>query len=475
VTASAAPKPFGASIIVTHPARRIFSSLVALALIAALAAPAGAVDGDRFVALTNQKRAEVKLPPVSLHAAVDQISVERANHMARHDDFRHDMTYVANRLKALGVCYRSYGEIIAWNTNTNYDPSQSITQWWNSSGHRAIMTGNFNVAGGSHARSTATKRNYAVMVFVLTCSGTAKTTQITRMAGSDRYATAAAVSKSRFPAGAPTVFVATGIDFPDALAAAPAAAKAKAPILLTTPTQLPSATATELARLKPSKIIVVGGKGAVSDTVLGQLRSYAGTVARWAGADRFATAATISASSFGTGGVAYIATGGSFPDALSGGATAGKIGGPILLATRDGIPAATASELRRLKPSSIVVFGGSGVVSDGVVAQLKGFSPSVTRLAGQDRFGTSVAISKSAYANGSTAVFVATGSNFPDGLAGGPVAALLPGPLLLVGQNRLPDAVKLELGRLGPGAVHVLGGSGAVSDGVVNAIRNALP
>jgi putative cell wall-binding protein len=462
---------------VTHPKRRLFSSLLALALVAALAAPAAAVDGDRFVALANQKRAEVGLPPVSLHAAVDQITVERANHMARHDDFRHDLTYVANRLKALGVCYRSYGEIIAWNTNTNenHDPSQSITQWWNSSGHKAIMTGTYNAAGGSQARSTATKRNYAVMIFVLTCSTATKTTQISRLAGPDRYATAAAISKSRYSGGASTVFIATGIDFPDALAAAPAAARAKAPILLTTPTQLPAATATELGRLKPSKIVVVGGSGAVSDAVVGQLRGYASSVVRWAGADRFATAATVSSSSFGTGGVAYIATGGSFPDALSGGATAGKVGGPILLVTRDGIPAATAAELKRLKPSAIVVFGGSGVVSDGVAAQLKGFSSSVTRLAGQDRFGTSVAISKATHRGGSTAVFVATGSNFPDGLAGGPVAALLPGPLLLVGPNRLPESVRLELVRLGPGAVRVLGSSGAVSDGVVNAIRNALP
>jgi putative cell wall-binding protein len=453
--------------------RRTISVLFAAVMALTTALPAAAVDGDRFVALANQKRASVGLGPVALHAVVDQISVERANHMARYDDFRHDMTYIANRLKSAGVCYHSYGEIIAWNTATNYDPSQSIEQWWKSDGHRKIMTGDFNVAGGSHARSTATNRNYAAMIFVRACEAP-KVTSVSRLAGADRYATAVAISKSRFSTAA-TVFVATGVNFPDALAAAPSAAKAKAPILLTTPTQLPAVTANELARLKPSKIVVLGGTGAIGDAVVTQLRSYASNVVRLAGADRFATAAAISSATFGTGGRAYIATSHFFPDALSGGAVAGRLGGPILLVRPDKIPAATAAELARLKPSSITVLGGSAVVSDSVLHALKAYSGSVTRLAGADRFATSVAISKSAYGAGSQAVFIATGSNFPDGLAGGPVAALLPGPLLLVGPTHLPDSVRSELVRLGPGTVRVLGSTGAVSDGVVQAIRNALP
>lgn len=460
--------------------RRLFALLVSLSLVAGLAVPAAAVDGDRFVSLTNQKRASVGLAPVSLHAAADQIAVERANHMAKYDDFSHDMTYVKSRLDALGVCYTRYGEIIAYNTSSSYDPSQSIEQWWNSKGHRDIMTGDYNAAGGSHAKSTATKRNYAAMIFVKTCSssssGTTKTTQVSRLAGSDRYATAAAISKSRFGGGASTVFVATGATFPDALAGTPAAAKAKGPILLTARGSLPTATANELARLGPSKIVVLGGTGAVSDSVVGELKKYTGNVVRWHGADRYATAAKISASSFGTGvGVAYVATARTFPDALSGGAVAGKVGGPILLVDTNAVPGATANELKRLKPGKIVVLGGKGVISDAVVSVLAKYTSSVSRLAGADRYATSVQISRSAYGGGSNAAFVATGTNFPDGLAGGPVAALLPGPLLLVSSTQLPSGVKSELQRLAPSKVFVLGGSAVVSDGVVSAIKNALP
>lgn len=472
----------------TRPlARRLFALLCSFSLVATLAAPVAAVDGPAYVTLVNQRRASVGLGPVGLHAAVDQVAIERAAHMAAHDDFRHDMTYIVNRLRALGVCFTGYGEIIAWERGySTYDPARTVEQWWNSPGHHAIIVGDYNAAGGSHSTSSATNKIYSAMVFVKLCSGTpvppppsessGSDVPVARLAGSDRYATAAAISRARFGSGASTVFVATGASFPDALAGSPAAATKHAPILLTSPTSLPAATATELARLRPSRIIVLGGPSAVSDAVVAQLSGYA-SVERWAGADRFATAAQISRASFGGGvSVAYVATGRSFPDALSGGAVAGAARGPILLVEANSIPAVTAAELSRLRPGRIVVLGGEAVVSEGVRAQLAGFatSGSATRLGGADRYATSVSISRSAFGDASEA-FVATGANFPDGLAGGPVAALVPGPLLLVGPNRLPGSVAAELQRLSPDAVYVLGSGAAVSDGVVSAIDAALP
>lgn len=466
----------------SHPSvRRPLAIVATLTILLGLAAPVAAVGGATYVELTNQKRALESKGPVSLHAAVDQVSVERANHMAATDEFEHDMAYVASRLTALGVCYRGYGEIIAYTSRSDYHPSNAIERWWKSTGHHAIMVGDYTHAGGSHARSTESGLMYSVMVFVKLCGGSStspspSSTQISRIAGADRYATAAAISKSRFGGGADTVFIATGASFPDALAGAPAAARAKAPILLTARNELPGATATELARLDPSVIVVLGGGGVVSDAVVSKLRGHAGTVVRWAGADRFATAAKISAKSFQSGvKVAYLATANTFPDALSGGAVAGRVGGPILLVNRTGIPAATGAELARLNPAKIVILGGTGVVSDGVRKAADVYtSGSVTRLAGADRYATSVQVSRSAYGS-SDSVFIATGTKFPDGLAGGPVAALLPGPLLLVSPTQLPAVVKSELQRLGPDRVFVLGGTGVVSGTVVKAIDAALP
>lgn len=457
--------------------RRLFALLISVSLLAA-AVPAAAVDGDVFVALTNQKRASQGLAPVAWQAAVDQVTIERANHMARYDDFTHDIEYVVDRLKQMGVCFTRWGEIIAYEGGSGYDPADSIERWWNSSTHRAIMLGDYNAASGSHARSTSTGRTYAVMVFIKMCTAPAVSdVSIERLAGSDRYATAAAISRARF-SSASTVFIATGASFPDALAASPAAARSNGPILLTARDSLPAATATELQRLDPSTIIVLGGTSAVSQYVLDRLRSYAGTVLRWAGADRYETAAEISTNSFERNvAVAFVATGENFPDALSGGTLSGRLGGPILLVRSNSVPAATADALAELRPGRIVILGSAGVVSEGVKSSLEGYtSGEVSRLAGSDRYATSVEVSLASYGSaGSDAAFVATGQNFPDGLAGGPVAALVPGPLLLVASNSLPSVVAEELARLDPDTVYVLGGPSAVSDGVTHAIRAALP
>jgi putative cell wall-binding protein len=459
--------------------RRLVGLFTALTLLAAFAAPAAAVDGDRYVALANVERAKANLAPVSLSSAVDKITVERANQMASKDHMAHDLAYVDKRLRELGVCFTTYGEIIAWERGyPTYDPARTIKQWMDSPGHKAIMLGSYHVAGGSH-KTSATNTIYSVMVFVKLCTApSAGTTTIQRLAGDDRYATAAAISKARFGGGASTVFLATGASFPDALAGAPAAAKAHGPILLTGRDSLPGPTATELARLHPSKIVILGGSGVVTDRVASQARNYAGTVVRWAGANRYETAAKISASSFAAGvAVAYVATAKTFPDALSGGAVAGRAGGPILLVDAGAVPGATARELTRLKPGRIVVLGGTGAISDSVRTALGRYTTgSVSRLSGSDRYATSVQISRSAFGSaGSNAAFIATGTGFPDGLAGGPVAALVPGPLLLVSPTQLPSVTKTELQRLGPDKVFVLGGAGAVSDGVVRAIDAALP
>jgi putative cell wall-binding protein len=376
----------------------------------------------------------------------------------------------------LGVCFHTFGEIIAWESgHPSYDPARAIGQWWGSPTHHAIMVGDYQAAGGSHAFSSVNGATYSIMLFVKLCAAPTGAA-VERLAGSDRYATAAAISRSSFAARASTVFIATGENFPDALAGSPAAAQANGPILLTRAAALPAVTATELARLRPSRIVILGGTGSVSAGVAGQLAAYTSTVERWAGRDRYETAATISRAAFpGGASVAYVATGASFPDALSGGPVAGHEGGPILLVESSRVPSSVSAELARLRPGRIVILGGPGVVSDAVAAALRPYatSGSVTRLSGSDRYATSVAVSRSAYgAGGSDVAFVATGLNFPDGLAGGPVAALVPGPLLLVGSG-LPSSVATELGRLDPDRVVVLGGSGTVSDAVVSAIRAA--
>ncbi len=99
---------------------------------------------------------------------------------------------------------------------------------------------------------------------------------VDRYWGSDRFATAAAISATTFSPGVEVAYIATAYNFPDALAGAAAAGTIKGPVLLVAPTgAINAATAAELTRLEPQKIIVLGSTGVVSDAVKTALAAYA--------------------------------------------------------------------------------------------------------------------------------------------------------------------------------------------------------
>ncbi len=197
-----------------------------------------------------------------------------------------------------------------------------------------------------------------------------------RIAGANRYATAAAVSQGFMP-GVPNVFIATGLSFPDALAGVPASGVLGGPLLLTATTSLPNETKLELQRLNPARVVILGGTGVVSNSVASQIGTAAGApVVRWAGANRFATAATVSTNSFGSRAqTAFVANGLSFPDALAGGPSGGAFGGPMLLTQSTSLPPATAAELMVRNPARIYVLGGTAVVSASVANQIDELFP----------------------------------------------------------------------------------------------------
>lgn len=299
---------------------------------------------------------------------------------------------------------------------------------------------------------------------------------VERLAGPDRYATAAAISAASFAPGVPVAFVATGATFPDSLAAGSPAGRLKGPILLTTASGLPPPTSAELDRLNPQQIVVLGGTAAVGPGVESALVAFTtGSVTRIAGADRYATAARISERYFAPGApVAYIATGRSFPDALSAGAAAARLGGPVLLVDHAAIPSTVRAELSRLAPKRIVVVGGPASVSDTVVTALRSYSTGVTRQAGADRYATAAAVSAAAFGRDSgLTVHIASGSGFADAVAGVPAAASVGAPVLLTARDALPGATATELRRLDPIRVRLLGGEAVIGPSLPGAIRSA--
>jgi glucose/arabinose dehydrogenase len=287
-----------------------------------------------------------------------------------------------------------------------------------------------------------------------------------RIAGNDRYATSAAISAATVDPNPELVYVATGEDFPDALASAPVAGSRRTSVLLVTHDSIPRAVADELTRLSPTNIYVLGGSGAISDDVVADLEQFADNgVDRIQGANRYETAANISASFFSPDvAYAYIATGESFADALAAG-SAGVDRGPVLLVTKSALPQATAAELNRLQPQEIIIVGGTNAIDDSVEAGLDQFTTGpVSRQAGDDRYATSAIVSSGAFQPPTDAVYLASGSSFADALSGGPIAGANDGPILLTQRDCVPDTVLAEINRLDPARVVVLGGTAAVSD-----------
>ncbi|MGD8202412.1 cell wall-binding repeat-containing protein [Ornithinimicrobium sp. W1679] len=185
---------------------------------------------------------------------------------------------------------------------------------------------------------------------------------VERMDGKDRYAVAARVA-STYPADVHTVFVASGVAFPDALSAASRAGATDSPVLLTRPDGLPADTAAAIERLSPSRIVLVGGPAAVGAPVETQLRALATTVVRIDGANRYEVAARLARLYPVTGASAWLASGTDFPDALAAAPAAATKGVPLVLTRPDALTSAAAGALLRLEAPTVRVAGGPVAVS----------------------------------------------------------------------------------------------------------------
>lgn len=290
----------------------------------------------------------------------------------------------------------------------------------------------------------------------------------TRIAGADRFETSAAISRSGYPQGSSTVYVASGEGFPDALSAGAAAAQQRAPLLLTARDALPETVRREIVRLAPTTIVVVGGEPSVSAAVASRLASIA-PVERLGGADRFATSALIARHAFSDGAAtAFVATGRDFPDALAAGPVAALRDAPVLLVD-DRPPAASSvatatGALAALSVTRVVVVGSQASVSDAVAAQLAA-GRTLERIAGADRFATAARLN-AAFSPRPASLYLASGEGFPDALAASALAGAQQRPLYLTRSWCLMEVVRLEHERLGRPAVVLLGGTPTLSDRV---------
>ncbi|HEY5182966.1 MAG TPA: cell wall-binding repeat-containing protein [Dermatophilaceae bacterium] len=242
---------------------------------------------------------------------------------------------------------------------------------------------------------------------------------VVRLGGIDRYATnkavnqyAAAMYEGDNPVGRTaitfgqssklTALVATGENFPDALAAGPATAgsfRGNLPLILTRTGSLDPNAAAQLNNLGIQQAVVLGGTGAVSAAVATSITGMGIAIDRLGGADRYATAALIAdfetadanptattdgglgfdnPHGCGNGGTipysvcnerVYLATGVVYADALAGATLAGGSGSPILLTAPTTLSTPTQVWLaaHAATYSTVVAFGLAGAVSNAVL------------------------------------------------------------------------------------------------------------
>jgi putative cell wall-binding protein len=336
-----------------------------------------------------------------------------------------------------------------------------------------------------------------------------------RVAGVDRYATASALFADVFadPTRPHAVVVASGANYPDALSANVLAGELGTGVLLTDPTSLSAAVALELASDDIDHVYIVGGPAAVSAKVaaqiaaihvLGNAANPAISVARFAGADRFATNNVIdeAAATGPTGGTAktfdtaIVATGNGFADALAVGPIVYAEGIPLVLTDPATLSAPALQSLKDLQVKHVIIVGGPSAVSAAVEAALTaGGMTVVYRMAGQDRTMTAASIARWAASglpatptykalaaipgwltNISTA-WIARGDSFADALAAGPAAGIAAQSIVLTA-NPATLGLGVPSYFAGQGGtiteLIALGGTAALTPGVLSSAITAL-
>ncbi len=285
-----------------------------------------------------------------------------------------------------------------------------------------------------------------------------------RISGPNRYATAVSISQAGWDKSN-IVVIARGDNFPDALAGTPLAYKLNAPILLSRKSDLTEETRNELVRLGAKNVIILGGTGAISNTVANSVRDMGIEVKRIAGSNRFETAKLI-ANEMGTNfSTVVVANGYGFPDALAIAPYAARNGIPILLTEKSYIPGATKTILN--SASNTIVVGGTAVVNQSLLKSM----PKASRVSGATRYETAYKIGTQ-FNFSSTDGLAVSGTDFPDALTGSVLAAKRNAPLLLMNPTYLPTET-LQLARAKEFArISVLGGTSAVrTESIINLVK----
>lgn len=303
-----------------------------------------------------------------------------------------------------------------------------------------------------------------------------------RIAGETRYETAEQIAyQGSWPTGG-SVILASGANFPDALAASALAGEENAPVLLTESGSLSDSTSNILANLKPSTIYIVGGEAAVSTRAASEASSVAGNaeLVRLSGDTRYETALAVASEVGAASDTVIVATAEGYADALSVSPWAFATSSPVILCDpQEGLSDSSLSFIRDNGFSKAIIVGGTSAVPGQAENQLKGANiDSIQRLSGPTRYETSAKIAEFELAAEigfeADGILFATGNNYPDALSAGPLAGKGLSPLLLVDPGAEQASKFVEGHKNEISNATIIGGYSAVSYEEEQALLGAL-
>lgn len=294
----------------------------------------------------------------------------------------------------------------------------------------------------------------------------------TRIAGKNRYESAAKISREQFT-NAKKVIVVNAQKYADALSAT-TLSDGKYSILYTEKDSLPTATRNEIQRLNPVEVYLLGGQQSISAGIENILKKYSNKVTRIAGRDRYETSAKVAAMSKKKNVV--IASGENFSDPLYASSYAYSNNAKILLSSGKTLSRETRDYLLRNKSSigKVTVVGGGQSISSATVRYIQSVTgKNVSRISGRNRYDGSVKVANSMKKD---KVFIASGEDFADALAISPLAQKLNAPILLSSKGKLDTSVIAFLNNFKNSIkdVFIVGGYRTIDNNVYGTVQNVL-
>lgn len=451
----------------------------------------------------NKYRATKGLAPIKIATSISYVSQDWSEQQAVAGKISHRSNFWNLYPKgAMG-----YGEIVA---SRGGDSGQGLVdQWINSAPHEALLRGNFNVMGIGVAWSN--NGSYERMFGTVNFGRYASTSGFTTYSNVDDWVRATGADTRQDAGGSfvsatsqPGGFVeAKGyvFDYSRRLGASDALVVNK-----TTGQQVKIRAAEGGYDLTPWDVPGPHGftlkmdakPGANNEVCVTALNTFVGgvnkdlgcktvyveplptvegmTVTRIGGADRYESSVNISRATHParTVDTVYLVTGQKFSDALSVAPAAAQAGKGLLLTPTDFLHNSVAGELRRLAPKNVILVGGPDSVSETVASSVKSALPgaAVSRIAGADRYDTSILVARHAFPNAKEA-FVVSGEKFTDALSAAPTAALKNAPVILTPRDRVLSVTSDWLAGSDLDRVSVAGGVDTITAAAYSQVASA--